>query len=71
MSLSDFEAKVIISILITQYLVFLAFIPFRSQNIEYMLYTLEKFIIFDFQTSNILPFVQVTIFVSAKGGSWK
>tara|TARA_B100000953_G_C17830836_1_gene361773 strand:- start:157 stop:642 length:486 start_codon:yes stop_codon:yes gene_type:complete len=57
--LKFFKSKIgiIISILITQYLVFLAFIPFRSQNIEYMLYTLEKFIIFDFQTSNILPFV--------------
>jgi len=57
--LKFFKSKIgiIISILITQYLVFLAFIPFRSQNIEYMLYTFEKFIIFDFQTSNILPFV--------------
>jgi len=54
-----FKSKIgiIISILITQYFVFLAFIPFRVQNIEHMLYALEKFIMIDFQTSNILPFI--------------
>ena len=54
-----FKSKIgtITSILITQYLVFLAFIPFRSQNVEDMLYAMQKFIIIDFQTTNILPFI--------------
>ena len=57
--LKFFKSKlgIIVSILITQYLVFLAFIPFRVQSVEHMLYVFEKFIIIDFQTSNILPFV--------------
>ncbi|WP_371504438.1 MBOAT family protein [Nitrosopumilus adriaticus] len=47
----------IISILITQYFVFLAWIPFRVSNTDYMLYSIEKYVLFDFQTSNILPFL--------------
>ncbi len=47
----------IISILITQYFVFLAWIPFRVSNTDHMLYSMQKYILFDFQTSNILPFL--------------
>jgi len=47
----------IISILITQYFIFLAWIPFRVSNTDHMLYSLEKYILFDFQTSNIIPFL--------------
>jgi len=47
----------IISILITQYFVFLAWIPFRVSNTDHMLYSMEKYVLFDFQTSNILPFL--------------
>ena len=38
--LKFFKSKlgIIVSILITQYLVFLAFIPFRVQSVEHMLY---------------------------------
>ena len=47
----------ILSILITQYFVFLAWIPFRVSNTEHMLYSIEKYVLFDFQTANILPFL--------------
>jgi len=47
----------IISILITQYFVFLAWIPFRVSNTEHMLYSIEKYVLFDFQTENILSFL--------------
>lgn len=44
----------IISILITQYFIFLAWIPFRVGNTEDMFYSMSKFIILDFQTNEIL-----------------
>jgi alginate O-acetyltransferase complex protein AlgI len=39
----------IISILITQYFVFLAWIPFRVQDIDHMVYSMQKYILLDFQ----------------------
>ena len=55
---SFFKTKIgkIISILITQYFVFLAWIPFRVQNFDYMIYSIQKYVIIDFETSNILSF---------------
>jgi len=47
----------IFSILITQYFVFLAWIPFRVRDFDQMLYSMQKYLIFDFQTVNILPFL--------------
>jgi len=47
----------IISILITQYFVFLAWIPFRVENTNDMLYSMYKFIVFDFQTNEILQII--------------
>ncbi len=47
----------IISILITQYLVFLAWIPFRVQDFDYALYSMNKFIFIDFQTDEILSVI--------------
>ena len=43
----------IFSILTTQYLIFLAFIAFRVQDIDNMLFAMQKFVFLDFQTKII------------------
>ena len=43
----------IVSILITQYLVFLAWIAFRVRDTDDMLYSMSKYILIDFQTTTI------------------
>ena len=50
-----FKSKIgkIISILITQYLVFLAWIAFRVRDTDDMLYSMNKYIFIDFQTTTI------------------
>jgi len=55
-SLHFFKTKVgkIISIFIMQYFIFLAWIPFRVRDLDHALYSMEKFVFFDFQTSGIL-----------------
>ena len=47
----------IISILITQYFVFLAWIPFRVTNTDYMLYSIEKYLFFDFNFDELFSFL--------------
>jgi alginate O-acetyltransferase complex protein AlgI len=42
----------IISIIITQYFIFLAWIPFRVHNTDDMVYSIQKFILFDFNFDN-------------------
>jgi len=61
-----FKTKVgkIISILITQYFVFLAWIPFRVQNTEYMFYSMNKFILLDFQLSEVFHVMMNNKFAS-------
>jgi len=56
---SFFKSKLgkIISILITQYFIFLAWIPFRVRDTEQMLYSLQKFVIIDLQLENALEVV--------------
>jgi alginate O-acetyltransferase complex protein AlgI len=44
----------IFAILTTQYLVFLAWIPFRVQDVDYMIYSMQKYVFFDFQTNSII-----------------
>ena len=39
----------VVSIFITQYFVFLAWIAFRVQNFEHLMYSLQKYILLDFQ----------------------
>ncbi len=46
----------IIIILITQYFIFLAWIPFRVQDTERMFYSISKFILIDFQIQEIIQF---------------
>ena len=47
-----FNSKIgkIVSILITQYFVFLAWIPFRVRDVDDMLYSMNKYVFLDFQT---------------------
>jgi alginate O-acetyltransferase complex protein AlgI len=47
----------IISILVTQYFVFLAWIPFRVQDTQDMFYFIHKYIFIDFQTSEVISFI--------------
>jgi len=56
---SFFKTKIgiIISIIITQYFVFLAFIPFRIPDFDYMLYAIQKYIFWDFSTFDAIPFM--------------
>jgi alginate O-acetyltransferase complex protein AlgI len=54
-----FKTKVgfLISIIITQYFVFLAWIPFRVHGLDNILYSMEKYIFFDFELSTALDFI--------------
>jgi len=56
---SFFKSKIgkIVAILITQYFVFLTWIPFRVNNTEDMIYSIQKFIILDFQIIETLEVV--------------
>jgi len=47
----------IFSIIATQYLVFFTFIAFRIENFDHMLYAMQKYVFFDFQTDGISSFV--------------
>jgi len=46
-----------VSILITQYLVFLSFIAFRVQNLDQMFYSMYKFVVLDFQIRDMLSII--------------
>lgn len=54
-----FKSKIgfIFSILATQYLVFLTWITFRVQNVDHMLYAMQKYIFVDFQTADTMRFL--------------
>jgi len=68
-----FSTKIgkIISILVTQYLVFLAWIPFRVNDIDHALYSMQKFVFIDFGTDGLksliiaqkIPIALIGIFV--------
>ena len=51
---SKHKALKILALLITQYLVFLAWIPFRVRDVNDMLYSMNKFVILDFQTNETI-----------------
>ena len=55
-----FKSKIgkITSILITQYLVFLAWIPFRVHDFDDLTYSISKYIFFDFQFSQSLQLIE-------------
>jgi len=54
-----FHSKIgmIVSIFITQYFVFLAWIPFRVKNTDDMLYSMQKYVMIDFQFSEVIQFI--------------
>jgi len=54
----------LVSILIMQYLVFLAWIPFRVRDFDHMIYSMHKFVFFDFQYSNAIHYVEEFYFPS-------
>jgi len=58
-NLKFFKTKVgkIISVLITQYFIFLAWIPFRASDIDQSLYAMQKYIFFDFELSNAMTLI--------------
>ena len=51
-----FKSKIgkVISIIIMQYFVFLAWIPFRVADFEHMIYSIQKYVFVDFQIDGIL-----------------
>lgn len=61
----------IMSILITQYLIFLTWIPFRVRDTQYMIYPLQKFVLIDFQfehmrniiSTNKIPIMLMVMFL--------
>ena len=52
----------IVSILITQYLIFFAFIAFRVRDIDHMFYSMQKYLIWDFQIDSTINFIQANEF---------
>jgi len=54
-----FSSKIgiVISIFVTQYLVFLAWIPFRVRNLNDALYSMQKYIILDFQVEKTVDLI--------------
>ena len=54
-----FKSKIgkIISIICTQYFIFLAWIPFRVNDFDSIIYSMSKYIFFDFQTDGIISFL--------------
>ena len=54
-----FKSKLgkIVSILVTQYFIFLAWIAFRVNDVNDMLYSMEKYIFLDIHTGSIMPFL--------------
>ena len=54
----------IVSILFTQYLIFFAWISFRVEDTDLMIYTMQKFLIWDFQIENTIGFIRAHKFES-------
>jgi alginate O-acetyltransferase complex protein AlgI len=54
-----FKSKIgrLISILIMQYFVFLAWIPFRANNLEDAIYAIQKYVLFDFQANGVISLI--------------
>jgi len=45
---------IFISILITQYIVFLSMIIFRVRDVDHMIYSMQKYVVLDFATSGTI-----------------
>jgi alginate O-acetyltransferase complex protein AlgI len=53
------RALFVVSIIVTQYFVFLAWIPFRIKDTNYMLYAMQKYLIWDFETEKIIYLISI------------
>ena len=70
---NSFKTKIgiLISIGITQYFVFLSWIPFRIDDFDKLIYAMEKFVILDFEFTqlfhqislNLIPFSLIILFI--------
>lgn len=57
---------VVFSILVTQYFVFLAWIPFRARDFDFIMYSMQKYLIFDFafeQTLDLVSTNKISVFL--------
>jgi|TARA_B110001454_G_scaffold94084_1_gene89539 alginate O-acetyltransferase complex protein AlgI len=54
----------IMSILFTQYLIFFTWIAFRVEDTDLMIYSMQKFLIWDFQIDNTIGFIRAHKFES-------
>jgi len=63
-TLKFFKTKlgIIFSILVTQYLIFFAFISFRVQDFSEMVYSMEKYVFWDFATTKTLEIMSTNKF---------
>ena len=55
------RAGKIFSILVTQYLVFFTFIAFRVQDFDSMIYSMKKYILFDFAIENTIGIIETNV----------
>lgn len=49
----------VLSILITQYLVILAWIAFRVRDLDQIIYAMKKYVLIDFATTNTIQFISI------------
>ena len=56
------NAGKIFSIIVTQYLVFFTFIAFRVQDFDHMWYSMQKYVLWDFATEQIVELVALNTF---------
>lgn len=56
---SFFKTKIgiTLSIIVTQYFVFFAWIAFRVKDFNYMIYSMQKYVILDFHTKDVIQFM--------------
>ena len=55
------RAGKIFSILVTKYLVFFTFIAFRVQDFDSMIYSMKKYILFDFAIENTIGIIETNV----------
>jgi len=48
----------IVSILVTQYLIFFSFLAFRISDLEHLFYSMQKYLIIDFQIVEVVSVIQ-------------
>jgi len=53
------KVGIFVSVFVTQFLVFLTWIPFRVRNFDDMIYSMQKYLFWDFQTSETWEFVLI------------